>query len=142
MKDGSVSINYNQQPCEVWKTVYSHPLVGFINKYIPNHLYLYHSNERDLYGEGDGKTSIIEFAYSDEVLAITAPQRTKQWYRPRVNLLHRTGTRFVGSTLELKDPYLKDSFTNERMWMVRMIESPDIGKSPEAISFFIENPTG
>ena len=62
-------------------------------------------------------------------MAITAPQRNKQWYRPRVNILHKTLRKFEGSTLELMDPYLKDSVTNERMWKVRRIESPDIGKS-------------
>ena len=111
----------------MWKTVESYPLVCFINKFIPNHLYLYHSNEKDL-GGGDGKTSLIEFRYTDEVLAITAPQRYKQWYRPRVNILHNTGTFFWYSGLELKDPYLKDSIRDVNNWLLRHVECPDLGK--------------
>ena len=100
LKDGVAHNLKLQTPSALWKTVESHPLVFFINKFIPNHLYLYHSNERNLGGE-DGKTSLIEFRYTDEVLAITAPQRYKQWYRPRVNILHNTGEFFWYTGLEL-----------------------------------------
>ena len=62
MKSGVADELIHQQPCNVWKTVVSYPLVCHINKFIPNYLYLYHSNERDLSGQ-DAKTSLIEFRY-------------------------------------------------------------------------------
>ena len=61
--------------CNSWKTIYSHPLVCLINKFMPKYVYVYHSNERDLGGDGDGYAGLIEFRYDHEIIAASAPLR-------------------------------------------------------------------
>ena len=132
MGENKKSTGIPQESCNAWKTVNAHPLVCFINKFMPHHLYLYHSNERDLGGQGDGEAALIEFYYHDEILAHSAPQRSMQWYRPRLNLLHKTqqGGGFASSSLELYSPYIKDSVLDSSNWLVRRVEQPEVeGKS-------------
>ena len=61
------------QASNSWKTIYSHPLVCFTNRYLPDHLYVYHTNERDLGGEGDGHAALLEFVYHTQIIACSAP---------------------------------------------------------------------